>query len=716
MPNAPTTITATVVKILASRDGWHLTLLDVPTEPSGKKVRATGVWSPVEGESYDLVVRESHHPKHGPGLAIDHATIALDASTAGGLARTLTRLVRGVGPVRAAGIADAAIRRVVGEPAGQQLTAEVADEVLTQLIEDPSIAGGVKGVSAETAAALSTRLAETRDDRRVYLELYSMLPTAPLHLIRSAVAEWGRSGPERITTDPYALLQLDRVGWQTADTVARADCDVAVYDSRRVVAACRAAVGEVCEQTGHTLATRGEYLSCVSKLLGPGVEADEDAISAANVEPIVIDGREYYCPHDLHADEQAIGTYLRTYAEQRMPPLPVDTTGASAEQDAALRLLASARVACLVGGAGVGKTWCMRALALAAERMYGRDAVHLAAPTGMAARVLSDATGFHARTLHSHLARLHQGEVLPAGVWIVDETSMVDVPLMGRLVRRLPETHRLLLVGDDGQLPSVGPGAVLRDAQRIVPTARLVEVRRNAGWIAHGSAAMREGRLPVDWLDDPREIADERNLAIVLAESPMEWVRDELPGVLAALGADQHSSQVMASQWRGDEGVSAAAALLAERYTGNAEWACEGMGLRVGDRIVVGKNGIYGGVPLVNGDQCVVLGTSDDGKVLLAPDAAGAGSATVALSLKELHKARVRLAYALTVHKLQGSGVDYAICLLPRAHTYSLTRELIYTAVTRARKGAILVGEPEVIERGLRRRAANRTTLLSLGG
>lgn len=380
-------------------------------------------------------------------------------------------------------------------------------------------------------------------------------------------------------------------------------------------------------------------------------------------------------------------------------PVTIELDASQAE---ALELAAVEPICIVTGGPGTGKTTIIRALL---DRIGGR--VVLCAPTGKAAKRMSEATGREAKTIHRALGFSpvegwyhNEDNPLEADVVVVDEASMVDTELFARLTDAIdPECTRLVLVGDANQLPSVGPGAILRDLVNgsPVPCARLTHVHRSQAdsWVCANAPKIITGK--------PIATEDCADFRFVEAESA-----SDVPEACGKIVAQHRATQVLVPQKTGKAGAEAINAALQRKFNplrGRKEWGKDPHLLRTGDRVIHTKNDYELGV--FNGEVGTVVEVSD--KVL------SVDYADRALPVEYNRDAArsLRLAYALTIHKSQGSEWDWVCVVVHSTHTYMLTRQLFYTAVTRAKSGVVIVGNAQGIESAIKsKRDSVRNTAL----
>ena len=400
------------------------------------------------------------------------------------------------------------------------------------------------------------------------------------------------------------------------------------------------------------------------------------------------------------------------------------------EQASAVELSRSSRVLVITGGPGTGKTFTQRAIA---DDCDARGlSVALAAPTGKAARRLTESTGRPAKTLHRMLgyqpSQGFSGDPVPEDVVIVDEASMMDVELAAALSVALSEPHhRLVLVGDEDQLPSVGPGAVLRDAigSGSVPVVRLTEVHRQAegSAIIAGAHAINHGMRPkfpggkadLKWRGEDLGFGDSTPAGEV-ADSLVQLVTRDLPRVRFGdrMLDPSLDVQVLCPMKRGACGVDA----LNERLRlalnppgpGKPYLEVGSPGARRklhgGDRVIQTKNDYALGV--YNGETGVVADADEQLGVVVVDFG---GGAIVEYTAKRA--AALFHAYALTVHKSQGSEWPCVIIPVHRSHAHMWSRQLLYTGVTRAQRWCVLTGQGSALDLAIKKnKPAQRLTAL----
>ncbi len=684
-------VTALQVIYTAPDDGFAIVEV---RDDSGDEFVATGPLAHLKpGERARLNGEWQQHSRYGRQLKASVA-VPMDPDDRAGQVAYLSSL-RHIGQVRAETLCDT-----------------YGPEVLDRIAEDPSEAfGSLPGLRGKRVEAAVASWYETRAVRDLHVELG---PHGLAHLAGKISARFGDEALRVLREDPYRLTEVDGVGFQRADTIAQG-AGVPPESDRRAQAAAWYLLGEA-ERRGHTHLGRDVLTGQTRDLLG--LEPDPGVLLAAP--GLIAEDYRVYREHTL-SREQWVAAELRDRAESDphldLTPEQEPDSELTAEQWQAVLAAFTARISVVTGGPGVGKTVCTRAIVTAARE--ARLRIGLCAPTGRAARRLTEATGAEANTIHRLLEwrpgsepTFKPGHPLPLELLIVDEASMINLHMAEVLLGGVGSDTHIVLVGDADQLPPVGAGKPFSDLLEsgIVPATRLTHVFRQAAqsMIITAAHEVNLGRPP-HLEPDPGQKRDFHLLERVggsrVRQAAVEMVAER---VRAGLGLDPvRDAQVLAPIYRGEAGIDALNRELQERLNPDGKKAIRDR-FRIGDRLIQTRNAYDLG--LMNGTICflvdddpdeelAVLETDDGQEVILPWDEAG----------------DLRLAYAISVHKSQGSEIPVVIFVCHRSHAGMLTRPLIYTAITRAKEMCVLVGDRPALEAGVRRdESGSRNSSLAL--
>jgi len=686
--DAPThSATVEVLGVIFRAEDGGYAVLEVQDAESGEGFALVGPVAYLDvGERAEVSGDWQDHARYGRQLKATGA-LPLDPADRAGRIAYLTTL-RHIGPARA-----------------ERLVDEHGEGVLGAIAADPrAVFGSLRGVSVAQAEAATESWHASRAIRELHVQL---APHGLAHLAAPIHARFGERSMAILHEDPYRLTEVEGVGFARADKIALA-ADVPPESDSRAQAAAAYALGDA-EQQGHSFLPLTELRRRAAKLLG--LDPDPGVLSEGR--GLALEGERVYRERTLASEVAVAETLaLRVAAPPHLdhdpgPEPPADAEGAelTEEQWAAVRGAFTARVSVLTGGPGVGKTACTKAIVAEAETAGLR--VALCAPTGRAARRLEEATGHPARTIHRLLEWMpgreptfKPGHPLPADMAVVDEASMLNLRLTEVLLGGLAESTHVVFVGDADQLPPIGAGKPFDDliASEAAPVVRLTQIFRQAArsMITTAAHEINHGRPPhlepgpeqdhdFFFVERPHpERALETVVEVVAERAPKRFEVDPIREV-----------QVLAPMYRGAVGIDALNERLQQRLNPRGE-AAVGERFRIGDRLIQTRNSHELG--LMNGSIVFLVADDADAEEILVETDEG-GSLTIPYA----ETATLRLAYAISVHKAQGCEVPVVVGVCHRSHARMLTRPLVYTAVTRARRSCVLVGDRAALEGAVRR-------------
>ena len=589
-------------------------------------------------------------------------------------------------------------------------------EAIVGVIEDaPERLREIKGIGQALAGRIHEGWTTEKASRDILLFLHS-------HGIRPVRAQrilnaYGSGAVAKVLVDPYLLARdIKGIGFETADALAERlgiPKDAEVRRRAALVEVLRRAV-----EDGHSATLCHEIVGAAAALLGVGEGEIEAAIDGALAERRVAlvqaDGARYLMLQELRNAEHRIAGRLKALLSTHpswSDASPFDLIGPAEKkldielapgQREALAVALSAKVTVITGGPGTGKTTLVRALVAATE---GRvEKVRLAAPTGRAARRLAESTGRTTSTLHRLLEadpargfNRNRLNPLDVEILVVDEASMVDLHLMAALLQALPDEAALVLVGDADQLPPVGPGQALADIiqSRVAPVARLNEIFRQAAEsdIVKNAHRVIKGRMPVfRGSETPDAFGVRAGDAEEAILKVLDLVTTRIP---EGFGIEQAGIQVLTPVNRGNIGTRTLNARLQAALNPSPGPMIEqgGQRLALGDKVMQTENDYQREV--YNGDIGRIVEVETKARRLQV----GFDERRVAYEGEALGS--LVPAYAITVHKAQGSEYPAVVLVLMREHGRMLKRRLLYTAMTRAQRLLVIVAEQEALERAV---------------
>jgi exodeoxyribonuclease V alpha subunit len=623
----------------------------------------------------------------------------------------------------------------IGPHFAKKLVGAFGEQVFEVIEHTPERLTELEGIGPKRKQRVVEAWAEQKVIREIMVFLHS-------HGVGTARAvriykTYGAEAVARVRDNPYRLaLDIRGIGFKTADALAQR-----LGIPRDALIRAQAGVRHVLQEfadDGHCAVHEAELIDTAASLLDIPVSTIVQAIDLElqeeNLTAEAIAGKPCLFLTPLYRAEVSVASNLMRLLEGELPwgridpalaiPWVEHQTGRvlSPSQRGAVAQVLANKVTVITGGPGVGKTTIVTSIlhVLQAKRMR----VLLCAPTGRAAKRLSEATGVGAKTIHRLLAfdpkaygfTHGQTHPLAADLVVVDEVSMVDVVLLHQLLRAIPEQAAVLMVGDVDQLPSVGPGSVLADliASGRIPTVTLTEIFRQAAssQIIVNAHRINRGKMPLD-LDETEDEQDRRDFYVIPAETP-EAIQDILLRVVTQRIPERfglhpiRDIQVLTPMNRGSLGARALNVVLQQALNPDATPRVSRFGWTYtpGDKVIQTVNNYDKDV--FNGDiGHVAQVDAEEGVITLNFD----GKA-VAYDLGELDE--VALAYTTTVHKSQGSEYPAVVIPLATQHYPMLERNLLYTGVTRGKQLVVLIGQPKALAIAVRTlRSIRRLTNLA---
>lgn len=728
---------------------------------------------PVLGESYRFWGEWKTQKGYAePAFEFVQVESLVDEQSPNGVTQYLAAHVDGLGPAKSRAIVE-----------------HFGADTLRVLRSTPELAAQVAGITPAVVESITRHFAENkRYDPVAYAALLEMFAghKFPKVIAKKLLETWGSQAPQAVRENPYLLLAYPRMGWKGVDGFATT---TAGYDPRGVerhAAAIREAIEQYCAD-GHTYAGRVDVESIAFRLID-GRPSEAGWSLAESCDQIVECGADQYgsplytFPALDQAERDVAARIARLLGESTSLPT-LGAAGLNAGQASAVELIESHNVVIIAGAPGTGKTYAITK-ALGELLRNNVTSIRVAAPTGKAAKRVTEllernlgpenakkipcstihrllapapaetangpstANAKHGRDREAFTFGRNESNPIETSVLVIDETSMVDVRLGAHLLRAIAPGTRLILVGDPNQLPSVGPGSVLRDLLDAgVPSVTLTEIQRNSGRIVRACHAIKDGQIPLpsvkldleageNWLhielSDPQQIAQQ----IVDLHRPYKafpdptWDMQVVTPQRSKLPIACDNLNRMLSQKLNTYGnvVGEESSYEDDGYT---------PAFRRGDKVVRTKNGLcqlmtrvdseaeaegptwnwngekyeLADTDIVNGDMGEVrdiVETSSNSYVIVqfrTPDR---------LCRLKYGDCNLVAAYALTCHKAQGSGFPYVVVPVhesfywnPRTNTGIFNREWIYTAFSRAEKMLVTVGQFAAIEAAVGRKTVH---------
>lgn len=713
METTGTELSGTITRITYRNEDTGYTVFRCEIKGEREPIVAVGCTLAREGEVVTLRGKWRRDPKYGMQFAAESILAARPDSPKAIEAYLASGIIPGIGP----GLA-------------KRIVAMFGEKTLERMDENPSIIGQVRGVGAKRVEQIEAAWREQAASRRIMVFLANQNISGALAL--RIYKQYGDDAIEVIRANPYRLAREVRgIGFKTADEIAR-DMGVPVTSAQRIEAGIRYALAEATGR-GNVGLERSDLIAAAAKVLelhagwiDPTLEQMTNNPMPGFIHTLLPDGREAFLDPRLFEAEARAANALRRMAGKPAPwsmddgraRAIVERAQAAAkvqlapEQFDACVMVLTRRVSILTGGPGTGKTSTLNVILRALREV--RAKVAMAAPTGKAAKRMRETTGHDASTV----ARLvgmgnptAEDRTIEADILVLDESSMVDVTMLDKVLKALPDGSGLLFVGDVDQLPSVGAGRVLADLieSGAIPTTRLTRVFRQA----QQSAIIRNAHRINQGLDiEPNADRDtpsdfyfiERDDPEAIAQTIQRLVTETIPEKLGCSPADV---QVLSPMRRSATGTDALNAALQAALNPSPVARIPRLGGRigVGDRVLQTVNNYT--LEVMNGESGIVKSIDAEEQVMTV----AVDDKMVTYPISEADQ--LALAYAMTVHKSQGSQFPAVVIPVTTQHYMMLQRAIIYTGVTRATRFCVLVGQRRALDMAIRNdRAEPRLTTL----
>lgn len=692
----------------STTDGsWTVGALAVESSNQLIPFTAKGIGGLQVGRFVDVEGFWIKHPDYGVQLSVEFCRRSELPRERKALVRYLTANILGLGDKRSERVV-----RMLGEDA------------LSRLVQDPDAVKSIfPGTTGERIAISIRQWVRDQESDRWSIEVAPKLMVAGgiTYSLAKRIASYFSSGEVAdlmARRDPYRLLEVPGIGWGRADAIALY-MGLAPDSEERLEAAILWAY-QLEQSRGHTALTRSRLISAALRLTPGQPKGLGRALARCTVYcELIRSGGAVFRPDNLQ-DEWVVADLINTLLKRKLVfhedsretvQRIIESEDLNQEQSQAIWNAVGHGVSIITGGPGTGKTYTLRALVKIAQAL--QIEICIGAPTGKAAVRAADVCGVRASTLHKLLGgspgSLRGAGPLTSGIFILDESSMIDVELMAWLAKNIqPDmSFRLVIVGDHNQIPPIKHGQVLADLieSGVVPTTSLAEIKRQAAQSTIIAQARRvkdsrplHEREQIDWRS-VKLLSDSQKAQRELLRSIRRVIQEEYESILRR-HVDQHFDpirdlQVLSPRRTGPLGATELNKLLrAELNANSAEgpWIGGGERVRVRDRVVcvhndytVGRDG------LMNGEQGIVTNFGDDSINVRLDDGRR-------IETRGVQNANLELAFCTSIHRSQGSEYPIVVIVYHSSHYPLLDTRLLYTAITRAKQRVILCTDKRALE------------------
>ncbi len=624
----------------------------------------------------------------------------------------------------------------VGEKTATRIVQELGAQSISKIIDNPDVLDRIPRLSKTLKQSLSEQLIQHKATEQTLIQLYGYGLSS--RMATKIIKTYAHETMQILTKNPYVLIEdIDGIGFERADVIAK---KIGFDDAHplRIQAILLYFFKHITTAQGHTHVPLSQFLETVlSRLNKETFVVDETVLEShldtlIKAEKFVKDEGMITLKQIDRADKHIVDklktllTVKKSVDDARIEQListfeRLEKITYNALQKAAIKESFKHGVFILTGGPGTGKTTVIKGLIYVYYNYHNLtkpsenelSTIHLIAPTGRAAKRMNETTHYYATTIHRLLGYGYDGQFyhdqytpIPGDLFIIDEASMIDVYLASQLLQSIPNHAQVIFVGDEAQLPSVGPGQVLKDLLDVItmPQIALEHIHRQAegSHIIELAQAVRKGTLPSDM-----ETQESDRYVINLSPHQFKARLQSMIDYLLRQGYDLHEDiQVLIPMYKGEQGIDEINRFLQEKYNPNKEKSLQygDKVFRINDKVLQLVNQAEDGI--MNGDQGVVIGIDTDNNGLIVQ------FIDKEVMYKKQDLANITLAYAMSIHKSQGS--EYKVVILPlfRQYMIMLKRKLIYTALTRAKEILMIVGQLEGLSYAVERIEESRITRL----
>ena len=662
---------------------------------------------PLRGETYKFYGETKEHPKYGLQFMVKSYEKQSETSIAGLIEYLSSDLFKGVGVKTATNIVNT-----------------LGKDAIDKILEDPKVLEKVPKLSEKVKESITESIVDNKASESTLIKLYSwgIGPKTAMKIYKY----YQTDTIAIIEENPYQLMyDIEGIGFERADIIAR-ELGFEEADPRRIKAMIIYLFQYMGSNLGHTFLTTDQMRDLLVKHINKKSEVASEETLMHLLEELIEEDffvleedkvklkSVYYAEKNIAKKVKELTSVETKINEKKVHDLialfeEISDLQYTSKQKRAILEAVRENLFVLTGGPGTGKTTVINGLVFVYAKYHqipisynnSLFEIKLIAPTGRAAKRMNETTKLHAETIHRFLGYSFDGSfihdknnLVDARMIIIDEASMLDVFLTSQLFQSIPKETKVIVVGDEDQLPSVQPGQVLKDFidSDLMNVVKLTEIHRQAkdSHIISLAHNINQGHVPADLL----KVHDDR----YFVREQSEGFQKRLTSIIEYLMKEGYDLlediQVLIPMYRGVTGIDAVNTLLQTSFnqTKSREIVHGDRKFKVGDKVIQLVNQIDDGI--MNGDQGVVIGVTEDDAVVVDFE-------SKEVSYKKGDLINLKHAYAMSIHKSQGS--EYKVVIMPVFRSYSimLKRKLLYTGITRAKEMLILVGDPEAFTYGV---------------